>query len=223
MKSILNPRFSLSNGQLSVNILSDISLTFNSGDRVAIIGPNGSGKTTFLRLISGILAPTSGKMTIDGRVFPLLSAGIGVEELATGYENIRLILLHLGVDEVDIDHVTSNVEEFCELGDFIHMPFNTYSAGMRTRLIFGSLTCMASDIVAMDEVISTGDLLFHAKAKRRFNQFFEKIKLVVTATHDLNWAQENCNKAVLLMDGKVVKEGRPEDVVATYSNYEKVT
>jgi ABC-type polysaccharide/polyol phosphate transport system ATPase subunit len=209
LKSILDRKFSIANNTVLVSALKNVSLNFNEGQTIGIIGPNGSGKTTLLRLISGIAKPTTGEVTVEGIVAPILSTGIGVQEHATGYENIELILLQLGLSKSKISEISPEIVEFCELGDFMFLPLNTYSTGMKTRLLFSILTSFSPDIVAMDEIISTGDLNFQNKASKRLREYFQKIKLAIVASHDIGWVEENCDAVVLMNNGEVVNFGSP--------------
>ena len=175
LQSIVDRKFSVAKNTILVSALRNVSLTFHEGQTVGIIGPNGSGKTTLLRLISGIAKPSAGKVIVNGVVAPILSTGIGVQEHATGYENIELILLQLGLSKRRILEISPEIVEFCELGHFMFLPLNTYSTGMKTRLLFAILTSFSPDIVAMDEIISTGDLNFQNKASNRLREYFQQI------------------------------------------------
>ena len=199
-----------------VNALSGIDLEVKDGDRLALLGHNGSGKTTLLRVLGRIYAPTSGHADITGSVTSMTDLMMGMDPEESGYSNIRMRAIFLGLGAKDQDRLVKDVEDFTELGDFLSLPIRTYSQGMLLRLCFAVSTAVEPDIVIMDEMISVGDAGFLQKAEERLNRMFERARILVLASHDMATIKRLCNRAVLLEAGKIVLSGDPEDVVAAY-------
>ena len=147
----------------SVEALADLSLTLSQGDRVALIGHNGAGKTTLLRVLAGIYTPLRGRVRVIGRVAPLFDAGFGMDPEATGYENIRLRALYLGLSRADLEARLDDIASFSELGPFLDMPMRTYSAGMQARLAFAVSTSIDPEILLLDVQIGSGECYFQKK------------------------------------------------------------
>ncbi|MFU8797629.1 MAG: ABC transporter ATP-binding protein, partial [Gammaproteobacteria bacterium] len=151
---------------VNIQALENISLTLTKGDRLGLVGHNGAGKSSLLKLIAGIYSPNSGTVTVQGRVSSLLNVGLGMDEYATGYENIYLSGMFLGISRKKIRTLIPDIVEFSELGDYLSVPIRTYSAGMRVRLAFAISTCIDPEILLMDEVMGVGDAHFIDKAKQ---------------------------------------------------------
>ncbi len=200
----------------TVTALRDISLTFSEGDRIGVIGRNGAGKSTLLRVIAGAYRPQRGTVKIDGRISTLFSPRLGIDPGATGYENIFLQGLALGLNKRAIEEKVSGIEEFSELGSFLHMPVRTYSRGMGLRLSFAISTGVDPDILLMDEWIGAGDEAFLKKAQDRLDELIGKSRILLLATHRLDLIKKVCNKAVLLDRGEVGKFGTTKDVIQAY-------
>ena len=154
-----------------VRALDQVSLRLDDGDRLALIGHNGAGKTTLLRVLAGIYEPGLGSVKIDGRVTPMFDISLGIDPESTGYENIILRGLYLGLSKAEIMARRDSVAEFTELGAFLDFPVRTYSAGMQARLAFAMATCIEPEILLLDEGISAGDANFMDKANERLDQF----------------------------------------------------
>src|SRR5262249_11458187 len=150
-----------------VQALDNVSIGIEHGARLGIVGPNGAGKTTLLRVLAGIYEPTAGSASIEGRVVPLFDVALGMDPESTGFENIKLRGLFLGMTPQQIRARTEEIAEFTELGSFLDMPLRTYSAGMQARLAFAVSTCIEPEILLLDEGIGTGDAAFIEKAKKR--------------------------------------------------------
>lgn len=193
-------------------VLKDISFELAVGDRLAIIGRNGSGKTTLLRLLHGVYMPESGIVDVDGMTDALFELGIGTRPLATGYQNIILGGLMRGFSRKEIEEHIPSIAEFSELGEFLHLPMNTYSAGMRMRLLFSLATAFDPEILLLDEWVSAGDARFRNKASERMNEHVEKAGILVLASHSARLLRRTCNKALWLEQGQVVKMGDLESV-----------
>jgi ABC-2 type transport system ATP-binding protein len=200
-----------------VEALKDISFDVERSDRLAILGHNGAGKTTLLRVLAGIYEPIHGHVFTSGRVVPLFDISLGMDLDATGYENIRIRGLYLGMTEEEIAARTSEIAEFTELGQFLHMPTRTYSLGMRTRLAFGVSTSITPDILLLDEGIGTVDASFVDKADARLKALIERSGAMVLTSHSLSLLQRFCNKALVLDHGAVSFMGSIDDGLSAYA------
>lgn len=199
-----------------VNALRDISLSLREGDRLGLVGHNGAGKSSLLKVLAGIYRPTSGSVKVAGRVVSTLNISLGMEPEATGVENIVMRGLLLGMKRAEIDGKLDEIAAFTELGDYLDMPVRIYSAGMATRLAFATITAMDADILLMDEVIGTGDATFLDKAERRLNAFMNRSKILVLASHSDQVIRKFCNTALLLERGQVIATGSPDQVFSVY-------
>ncbi len=193
-------------------VLRNISFELKTGDRLAIIGRNGSGKSTLLRLIHGVYLPDYGRRELEGETDALFELNAGVRPLATGYQNIIYGGLMRGHHRDLIEEKAPEIAEFSQLGEFIHLPISTYSAGMRMRLLFGIATAFDPDILLLDEWISAGDAQFRAKAEQRMNDLVERAGIIVLASHSFRLLRATCNKALWLEQGKIVRFGDMEEV-----------
>ncbi|MGE3528749.1 MAG: ATP-binding cassette domain-containing protein [Methyloceanibacter sp.] len=200
----------------SIHALRDITLTVPSGVRLGIIGPNGSGKTSLLRVIAGIYQPTSGTRVVHGRVGALLSGAMGLDSDTTGRDSIRFVGELYGVQDAHTDAFIDEVSEFSGLGEFLEFPIRTYSAGMRTRLGLSIVTGIRPDILILDEVLSTGDRAFRKHARERVVQLATSVKILVLASHSIADIQEFCDRAIYLEQGHVKYAGSCEDAWACY-------
>lgn len=187
-----------------VEAIKDLTLQINQGDRVALLGHNGSGKTTLLRVMAGVYEPEQGSVEVVGRVTSLLDPTLGMDLDATGYENIRLKTLFIGLGVKLIDDVIAEVADFSGLGDFLSVPVRTYSSGMILRLAFAISTCIEPEILLMDEWLSVGDEAFRAKAEKRLNDFIDRAGILVIATHDLGIASRLGCQTIKLEHGRLL-------------------
>lgn len=200
----------------TIQALSDITGEAHDGDRVGLVGHNGAGKSTFLRVLAGIYEPCTGSLRISGKVAPIFDIALGMDMEATGYENIILRGLFLGLRRKEIEKKTEEILEFTELGDFLGLPVRTYSAGMRLRLAFAVSTAIEPEILLLDEGIAAGDAAFLQKATERLKRFASNASIIVLASHSDHLIESMCNRAVLLDRGKIIAAGRPEEVLAVY-------
>jgi ABC-2 type transport system ATP-binding protein/lipopolysaccharide transport system ATP-binding protein len=199
-----------------VQALDDVSLAFDHGDRVGLVGRNGAGKTTLLRVIAGIYEPVRGRVQVEGQTAPLFDIAFGMDPESTGYENILLRGLFLGLERKAIRERAEEIAEFTELGRFLDLPLRTYSAGMRMRLAFAVSTSIEPDILLVDEGIGAGDAAFLAKANRRLQEFTGKAAIIVLASHSEQLVRSMCDKAVLMQQGRVLATGDAEEVLRMY-------
>lgn len=187
-----------------VNALREINLHIKSGDRVGLVGHNGAGKSTLLRVLAGVFEPSAGRLRVEGSVTSLIDVSLGMDHEATGYDNILLRGLVLGLTRREIRQITPDVEAFSELGDYLAMPVRTYSSGMVLRLAFSIVTCVHPDILLMDEWLSVGDADFVRKAENRLMQMVSKASILVIASHNAAIIEKLCNVQVKLEHGRIV-------------------
>lgn len=199
-----------------VSGLDDISLTFREGERIGLIGHNGSGKTTLLRVLSGIYIPTHGEAVINGTCISLINISLGIDPDATGYENIRLRAAMMGMSPQEIAEKIDEIAEFSDLGDFLDVPFRTYSSGMQLRLAFATSTAVRPEILIMDEWLSTGDENFKERANQRMEELVGSTKILILASHSRELLTTNCSRVIWLDRGKVRMDGEPEEVLSAY-------
>lgn len=199
-----------------VQALNEVDLELRTGDRLALIGHNGSGKSTILRTLAGIYRPTAGRVTVEGRVAPLLDIWSGMDFDATGEENIELRGLCLGLSRTHIRTKLQEIADFAELGDFMGLPIRTYSAGMLTRLAFAVSTAVEPDVLLIDESIGAGDAAFLERAARRLRDFVDRSGILVFASHSDALVREFCNKAIWMHQGKIIQAGGVDEIIAAY-------
>lgn len=205
------------NHRIAVEALRNVSLSFAAGDRVALIGTNGAGKTTLLRVMAGIYEPVSGVVRSRGHISPIFDIALGIDGDVSGYDNIRLRGLILGLTAEEIEGRMQDIVEFTELGDYLHIPVRTYSSGMMTRLTFAVATCFAPEILLMDEWIVAGDAAFLTKAQQRIENFVEQAGILVLASHSTEICRKWCNKAIWMEQGEVRMQGDVDSVLDAYS------
>ena len=206
--------FDLSGRRASVAALSGIDLELSDGDRLALIGANGAGKSVLLRTMAGVYAPSAGRVVRVGRLTPVLSHGIGIDYAATGLENIFLIAMHLDIPPREMRPRVEEVVEWTELGPFIGAPLRTYSSGMIMRLSFAVSTCFAPEILLVDEWLGFIDAAFQQKAYRRMTDFVGGISIVVLASHSAELIGLWCDRGVRLDGGRIVARGPVSELIA---------
>ncbi len=191
--------------------LDGVSFSLQSGDRLAIVGPNGAGKTTLLKVIYGIFEPTDGRVDVTGRIDALFNINLGFRREATGRRNILLRGLINGWSRREIERRIDDIVRFSELGDFIDMPFKTYSQGMAARLAFATATSFEPEILLMDEWIGAGDRDFQEKARQRMNDMVANAGIILLASHNVSLLKRTCNKVLALEKGTVKFFGPADD------------
>ena len=202
--------------RVTVEALKDVSMSLSSGDRVALIGANGAGKTTLLRVMAGIYEPAGGEAIIRGRISPLFDIGLGIDADLSGYDNIILRGMILGMPKKVVEERLEEIAAFTELGDYLDMPVRTYSSGMVLRLNFAVATCFEPEILLMDEWIVAGDEHFMSKAEKRIDSFVNKASVLVLASHSMAICERWCNKGVWMDGGQIRQQGDIRDVIAAY-------
>lgn len=196
-----------------VQALDDVSFTLKQGDRLGLVGHNGAGKTTLIRVLAGIYEPTMGSLHVSGRKVPMFDIGLGMDEEASGYENIRIRGLILGLSPQEIEDRVPEIAEFAELGDYLELPIRTYSSGMMLRLIFSIAASIHGDIILMDEWIAVGDAHFRKKTHSRLQEITSGSGIVVLASHDHGLLRDTCNRGLYLDGGRVRAFGDLDDVI----------
>lgn len=196
--------------------LKDVNLNINNGETFGIIGRNGAGKTTLLKVISRVIAPTSGRLIIEGEVAPLIECGAGFQPELTGRENIFLYGSLLGHSQRQIKEHFSEILDFAQLDGFIDAPLRMYSSGMVARLGFAVATSWKPQILVLDEILAVGDEEFKKKCKVRIDGFRTDGATILLVTHDMDLVLKKCDRAVLLETGSVAAYGNIQDVVKTY-------
>lgn len=200
----------------TVAAIRGVSFSLKDGDRLAIVGRNGSGKTTMLKLLSGLVPPDSGRLQIVGSRASIINLGAGLDPDKTGIENVMMVASFLGVKRSERDALLEDVAEFTELGEFLDLPIRTYSSGMGVRLIFALTTAIERDILIVDEVIGAGDALFVEKAANRIRRMFDRAKILVLATHSGEIAAQLCNRCLWMAQGEALAEGAPDQIWQMY-------
>lgn len=203
-------------GKVIVKAIDGLSFSLREGDRLGIIGHNGAGKTTLLRALAGVYEPTRGTLSISGTVTSMFSLSDGMDQDATGYENIWLRGAILGFSRDFTEKHIEDIAEFSELGEYLDMPIRTYSSGMFVRLGFAIATALDPQILIMDEMIGAGDAKFFSRAEGRLKRMVERTGIMIVATHSPNILKSWCNKAMLLNHGKIIHFGEAEGMWARY-------
>ena len=203
------------NERLSVSALRNISFEITEGTRLGILGHNGAGKTTLLRLIAGIYAPQSGRVRVEGKISSLIDIQLGLNENLSGFENIRLRSLYMGISDAMIEQMRDDIADFTELGDYLYLPLKTYSSGMRLRLAFAIATGYPVDILLMDEWLSAGDEDYREKAQERLLKIVDASKIFIMAAHNRPLHRSLCNKGLVLSKGEVRFLGAIEDAIVS--------
>lgn len=196
--------------------LRDISFDIAKGETIGIIGTNGAGKSTILKIITGVLNPTGGNVTVNGRISALLELGAGFNMEYTGVENVYLNGTMMGFSEEEITARLDDILAFADIGDFVNQPVKTYSSGMFVRLAFAVAINIDPEILIVDEALSVGDVFFQAKCYRKFEEFKQEGKTILFVSHDLNSISKYCDRVILLDHGRVVESGAPKEMVDLY-------
>jgi len=187
--------------------INNLNLEIAQGEKVGIIGANGAGKTTILKLIAGITSPTSGKVSINGKVVSLIDVAAGFHPDLTGEENIFLNGLLIGMSKDEIQQKFDEIVSFADIGKFIDSPLYTYSAGMNLRLGFSIAIHSDPDILLLDEGVVAGDENFSKKISEKIKYFFNSGKTVILASHWLDYLHQNCNRIIWVDAGEIIRDG----------------
>lgn len=196
--------------------LNDVSFEIKRGETVGIIGTNGSGKSTILKIITGVLNPTKGSVKVNGRISALLELGAGFNMEYTGIQNIYLNGTMMGFTKEEVDKKLDSIIEFADIGEFINQPVKTYSSGMFVRLAFAVAINIEPEILIVDEALSVGDVFFQAKCYKKFEDFKKEGKTILFVSHDLSSIGKYCDRVVLLNKGTKLCEGDPKEIIDVY-------
>ncbi len=196
--------------------LNNISFDVKTGECVGIIGTNGSGKSTVLKIITGVLNPTDGNVMVNGRISALLELGAGFNMEYTGIENVYLNGTMIGFTREEIDRKMDDILAFADIGDFVNQPVKTYSSGMFVRLAFAVAINIDPEILIVDEALSVGDVFFQSKCYHKFEEFKKQGKTILFVSHDLSSISKYCDRVILINKGVKLAEGTPKDMVDMY-------
>ncbi len=196
--------------------LNNISFDVKTGECVGIIGTNGSGKSTVLKIITGVLNPTDGNVMVNGRISALLELGAGFNMEYTGIENVYLNGTMIGFTREEIDRKLDDILAFADIGDFVNQPVKTYSSGMFVRLAFAVAINIDPEILIVDEALSVGDVFFQSKCYHKFEEFKKQGKTILFVSHDLSSISKYCDRVILINKGVKLAEGTPKDMVDMY-------
>ena len=196
--------------------LKGVSFDVGKGESVGIIGTNGSGKSTILKIITGVLTPSGGEVTVNGRISALLELGAGFNMEYTGIENVYMNGTMMGYSRADMDKKLPEILEFADIGDFVYQPVKSYSSGMFVRLAFALAINVDPEILIVDEALSVGDIFFQAKCYRRMDELRAGGTTILMVTHDMSSVLKYCDRTVLLNNGTKVAEGKPGEMVDLY-------
>lgn len=196
--------------------LKNIDLTIQQGECVGIIGTNGSGKSTILKIITGVLNQTKGDLIVNGRISALLELGAGFNMEYNGIENIYLNGTMIGFSKAEIDQKLESILDFADIGEYVYQPVKTYSSGMFVRLAFAVAINIEPEILIVDEALSVGDVFFQAKCYHKFEEFKERGKTILFVSHDLSSISKYCDRVILLNRGSKLGEGTPKEMIDVY-------
>lgn len=194
----------------------NVSFDIRAGDRVGIVGHNGAGKSTLLKALCRVYESSDGRISVNGRIAPLLEIGAGFHPEFTGRENIYLNGSILGYSKAQLKVIEPEVIAFAELEEFIDTPVKYYSTGMYTRLAFSLATAMHPDILVLDEIFAGGDAAFMAKARTRMHELIDKANIMIMVSHDHLLVKSLCNRVIWLDHGSLVADGAPDEIVERY-------
>lgn len=217
-KEFLPALFSGKETKTNFNALSKLDFELEKGDSLAIMGRNGSGKSTLLKLIAGVTKPSDGRITVNGRVAPLIELGAGFHPELSGRENVYLNGSILGIKRVDMDKLYPSIVEFAELSQFMDQPIKHYSSGMYMRLAFAVAVAETPDILLIDEILAVGDQNFQQKCLNRMAEFKRLGSTMVMVSHSMEMVKQYCNKGLVLQNGKQIFYGDIKEATSIYEN-----
>jgi lipopolysaccharide transport system ATP-binding protein len=205
-----------------IHALKNVSLSIFPGERVGLLGHNGAGKSTFLKMLAGLYPISSGNRDVVGTVRSLFDISLGFEPEASGRENILYRGLLLGLTPKFMREIEREVVEFADIGEFIDYPIKTYSAGMQVRLAFAISTAVGGDILLLDEVIGAGDANFMLKARKRIRELVEKAEILLLASHDFTTLREICGRGLVFHHGQIIFDGEIDKAVNQYNKVNNI-
>ena len=200
----------------SHEVLKDIHFSVDKGDVISIIGASGSGKSTLLKILAGIYYPEKGDIIVNGSLVPFIELGVGFNPELTGRENVYMNGALLGFSNEEMDKMYDDIWEFAELKDFQDQKLKNYSSGMQVRLAFSIAIRAKGDILLLDEVLAVGDAAFQKKCEDYFKSLKNNHQTVILVTHSMDNVRKFCTRAILIDDGKIVKDGKPDKIANAY-------
>ena len=201
-----------------IPILNDISFSCKAGDKIALIGSNGSGKSSILKLIAGIYPPEKGTITTQGKITSIIEMGLGVEPEFTGRQNIKILMLYNNMLDKYNKEFEQKVIDFSELGEKIDQPLRNYSSGMLSRLVFSTCIFQNPDILLLDEVFAAGDGKFITKSLEFMKNKINTVPITILVSHQEAIVREHCNRCILVKNGRIVKDGKPDELIPLYNS-----
>ncbi|WP_425363170.1 ABC transporter ATP-binding protein [Candidatus Tisiphia endosymbiont of Hybos culiciformis] len=214
-------RFFIKGGNIfpsSISILNNINFSCQTGERIAFVGNNGSGKSSLLKVIAGIYPLKFGTVTVHGDFAAIIETGIGLELEQTGRENIKMLMLYNNMLSRYSKELEQEIIIFSELGSKIDLPVKNYSSGMLSRLAFSVSVFQDSDILLLDEIFATGDSYFVEKSTNFMKNKLQNIPILILVSHQENIIRENCNRCVLLKEGSIIADGYPSEILKIYNS-----
>jgi ABC-type polysaccharide/polyol phosphate transport system ATPase subunit len=205
-----------------VHALQNLTFDVPVGTSLGIIGANGAGKSTLVRAIAGILAPSSGRIEVRGRISSLLALGVGFNSKLTGRENVVLGGLAQGMSRAQVAERAKDIADFADIGEFMDMPLTTYSSGMTTRLAFAVGVHMDPDILMIDEALSAGDAQFRVKAAQKMEELMESARAMFLVSHSLGSIRDMCNDCIWIHKGKLMIHSDPQTCIDAYTKFLEV-
>jgi len=210
----------LQHRHVTVTALTNVSFKLTDGDRLGLVGHNGAGKSSLLKVLAGVYHPTRGQVLVDGKITSLFELALGIDTDDTGYETIITAGMLHGMRQSEIESKIPEIERFSELGEYLSLPVRTYSMGMTTRLGFSLATVLEPEILLLDEGIGAGDARFTERAQARLQQLAKQSAILVLASHTDELIRAVCNKAALINAGRLIKIGPVEEILADYHREE---
>ena len=204
-------------GYKEQKVLKGLDFEIKKGEFIGIVGRNGSGKSTLLKILAGIYYPEKGKITINGSLVPFIELGVGFNPELTGRENVYMNGALLGFSNEEMDKMYDDIWEFAELKDFQDQKLKNYSSGMQVRLAFSIAIRARGDILLLDEVLAVGDAAFQQKCADYFYSLRENKQTVILVTHSMENVRKFCSRAILIDNGKIIKEGNPDKIADAYT------
>ena len=204
-------------GYKEQKVLRGLDFEVKKGDFLGIVGRNGSGKSTLLKILAGIYYPEKGEITIDGTLVPFIELGVGFNPELTGRENVYMNGALLGFSNEEMDAMYKDIWDFAELNDFQDQKLKNYSSGMQVRLAFSIAIRAQGDILLLDEVLAVGDAAFQQKCNDYFANLKKSNQTIILVTHSMANVKKFCNRAILIEDGKIIKDGDPKKVADAYT------
>jgi lipopolysaccharide transport system ATP-binding protein len=213
-RMFLNPGKFIGN---KIPILENVSFSCKKGDRVALVGGNGSGKSSILKMIAGIYPPKSGTVNIQGKIASIIEMGLGIEPELTGRENIKTMMLYNNMLDSYSKEIEQQIIDFSELEEKIDQPIKNYSSGMVSRLAFSTCVLQNADILLLDEVFAAGDGRFVKKSIEFMKNKIKSMSITILVSHDERTIKEHCNRCILVKNGTIVMDGSPDETLALYN------